>query len=263
MKRPQVITSTEEKNTVLNALLDTLLLEQGKISDYDALYENRCNVFQALCNMREPNPLSNEFLHLQDSFLWTQTVEKGIVVVENFDYQDNIALWKGDITRLDADAIVNACNSALLGCFQPLHRCIDNAIHSAAGIQVRLDCYEIMKGAHEPNGQVKVTDAYNLPSKYIFHTVGPIVSNAQPSKDNVKDLKSCYLSCLEEARSKNLLSIAFCCLSTGVFGYPNEEACDIAVDTVKEWQKETNSNLKIIFNVFLDKDKDLYERKLS
>ncbi len=263
MVRPQVLTTAEEKNSVLNTLLDTLLLEQAKISDYDALYENRCNVFQALCNLREPNPISDEFLKLQDTFLWTQTVEKGIVDVETFEYTDNIALWQGDITRLTADAIVNACNSVLLGCFQPLHRCIDNAIHTAAGIQVRLDCNEIMKGEHEPNGQVKVTNAYNLPSKCIFHTVGPIVSNAQPSDENIEDLRNCYISCLEEASSQKLSSIAFCCLSTGVFGYPNEAACELAVDTVKQWQKETGSNLKIIFNVFLDKDKDLYADKLS
>ncbi len=263
MVRPQVLTTSDEKNTVLNALLDTLLLEQSKISDYDALYENRCNVFQALCNLREPQPLSDEFLKLQDSFLWTQTVEKGIVDVTQFDYKNNIALWQGDITRLNSDAIVNACNSALLGCFQPLHKCIDNAIHSAAGVQVRLDCNAIMRGTSEPNGHVKVTDAYNLPSKFIYHTVGPIVQGGIPSNENIDDLRNCYLSCLNEAANKTLSTIAFCCLSTGVFGYPNVDACELAVDTVKEWQKESGSDLRIIFNVFLDKDKDLYERKLS
>ncbi len=263
MVRPQVLTTADEKNNVLNALLDTLLLEQAKISDYDALYENRCNVFRALCNLREANPISEEFLKLQDSFLWTQTLEKGIVFSNDLTYKNNIALWQGDITRLDSDAIVNACNSSLLGCFQPLHNCIDNAIHSAAGIQVRLDCNTLMKGSQEANGQVKVTDAYNLPSKYIFHTVGPIVSNASPTDENREDLKSCYISCLNEAHSNNLSTIAFCCLSTGVFGYPSEEACEVAVDTVMQWQKDTLSELKIIFNVFLDKDKDLYERKLS
>ncbi len=263
MVRPQVLTTADEKNTALNALLDTLLLEQAKISDYDALFENRCNVFQALCNLREPNPISDEFLKLQDSFLWTQTVEKGIVDVSQFDYKNNIALWQGDITRLNCDAIVNACNSALLGCFQPLHKCIDNAIHSAAGVQVRLDCNKLMQGGSEPNGHVKVTNAYNLPSKYIFHTVGPIVSNKNPSKENIDDLRNCYLSCLNEANNKKLSTIAFCCLSTGVFGYPNKDACELAVDTVQQWQKENKSDLNIIFNVFLDKDKDLYERKLS
>ncbi len=263
MVRPQVLTTADEKNTALNALLDTLLLEQAKISDYDALYENRCNVFQALCNLREPNPISDEFLKLQNSFLWTQTVEKGIIDAEELEYKDSIALWQGDITRINADAVVNACNSALLGCFQPLHRCIDNAIHSAAGIQVRLDCSSIMQGGQEPNGKVRVTDAYNLPSKYIFHTVGPIVNGQHPTKENIDDLRHCYLSCLNKASEMQLSTIAFCCLSTGVFGYPSADACELAVDTVKEWQQENGSTLKIIFNVFLDKDKDLYAVKLS
>ncbi len=263
MDRPQVLTTQEEKDTVLNSLLGTLLLEQGKISDYDALYENRTNLLRALSNVREPKALNDDFIKMQDSFLWTQTVEKGIIDINTFDYTNNIALWQGDITTLNVDAIVNACNANLLGCFQPLHNCIDNAIHSAAGIQVRLDCNEIMQGRHEPNGLVKVTSSYNLPSTYIFHTVGPIVSSKKPTAQNMEDLHSCYLSCLDEAKARNLSGIAFCCISTGVYGYPNADACDLAVDTVKQWQKDSKSNLKIIFNVFLDKDKDLYEKKLS
>ncbi len=263
MERPKILTTQDEKDKTLNSLLRTLLLEQGKISDYDALYENRTNLLRALSNVRDPKVLTDDFIKMQDSFLWTQTVEKGIIDVNTFEYNNNIALWQGDITRLNAQAIVNACNESLLGCFQPLHNCIDNAIHSAAGIQVRLDCNAIMEGKTEATGQVKVTDAYNLPSKYIFHTVGPIVSSKKPTAQNMEDLHSSYLSCLEEAERRGLDSIAFCCLSTGVFGYPNEDACKLAVNTIKQWLKDSKSSIKIIFNVFLDKDREIYERELS
>ena len=218
--------------------------------------------FRALCNLRMPLPVTEEFIKLQDEYLSEQTQKRGIVNVANLDYRGGIALWQGDITRLNSDAIVNACNSKLLGCFQPLHNCIDNCIHSFAGIQVRLDCQKIMQGGDEPNGQVKVTGAYNLPSKYIFHTVGPIVAE-KVTAQNESDLQSCYISCLEKAKEMNLKSIAFCCLSTGVFGYPKNEACALAVRTVKAWLAKDGYNIKIIFNVFTDEDKKFYERELA
>ena len=218
--------------------------------------------FRALCNLRMPNPATEEFIKLQDEYLSEQTQKRGIVDIAKFDYRGGIALWQGDITRLDSDAIVNACNSKLLGCFQPLHNCIDNCIHSFAGIQVRLDCQKIMQGGDEPNGKVKVTGAYNLPSKYIFHTVGPIVAG-KVTAQNESDLESCYISCLEKAKEMNLKSIAFCCLSTGVFGYPKDEACALAVRTVKAWLAKDGYNIKIIFNIFTDEDKKFYERELA
>lgn len=218
--------------------------------------------FRALCNLRMPLPATEEFIKLQDEYLSEQTQKRGIVDVAKLDYRGGIALWQGDITRLNSDAIVNACNSKLLGCFQPLHNCIDNCIHSFAGIQMRLDCQKIMRGGDEPNGKVKVTGAYNLPSKYIFHTVGPIVAG-KVTAQNESDLKSCYISCLGKAKEMNLKSIAFCCLSTGVFGYPKDEACALAVRTVKAWLAQSSCNIKIIFNVFTDEDKKFYERELA
>lgn len=218
--------------------------------------------FRALCNLRMPNPATEEFIKLQDEYLSEQTQKRGIVNVANLDYRGGIALWQGDITRLNSDAIVNACNRKLLGCFQPLHNCIDNCIHSFAGIQVRLDCQKIMQGGDEPNGKVKVTSAYNLPSKYIFHTVGPIVAG-KVTAQNEYDLQNCYISCLGKAKEMNLKSIAFCCLSTGVFGYPKDEACALAVRTVKAWLVQSSYNIKIIFNVFTDEDKKFYERELA
>lgn len=245
----------------LDRLIEILCAERGEMPPI-LPDEKKPNYFRALCNIRPPLPASEEFLRLQDGYLSERTKKRGIVDVNTFDYRNKIALWQGDITRLNSDAIVNACNSALLGCFQPLHNCIDNCIHSFAGVQVRLDCDRIMQGKEEPNGQVKVTNAYNLPSKYIFHTVGPIVYG-RVTKQNEADLQNCYLSCLNKAKEMNLTSIAFCCLSTGVYGYPKDMACTLAVKTVKTWQEQSGYNINIIFNVFTDEDKCCYERELN
>lgn len=245
----------------LDRLIEILCADRGE--PVPPLQEkDKPNYFRALCNVRPPLPVSEEFLRLQDEYLSERTKKRGIVDVNTFVYQNSIALWQGDITRLNSDAIVNACNSALLGCFQPLHNCIDNCIHSFAGVQVRLDCNDMMNGKQEPNGQVKVTMAYNLPSKYIFHTVGPIVYG-KVTKQNETDLQNCYLSCLNKAKEMNLKSIAFCCLSTGVFGYPKEMACQLAVKTVKDWQEQNGYDINIIFNVFTDEDQCCYERELN
>jgi O-acetyl-ADP-ribose deacetylase (regulator of RNase III) len=224
--------------------------------------EDKDNYFRALCNVRPPDEVSEEFLTLQDKYLTQKTKEKGVVDVGDFAYSGGMALWRGDITRLKCGAIVNACNSALLGCFQPLHGCIDNAIHSAAGVQVRLDCNRIMGGKLERNGQVKVTKGYNLPSEYIFHTVGPQVVGRVTARDRA-DLKSCYLSCLEKAVEMGLESIAFCCISTGVYGFPKELACEIAVTTVAGFLKENGGNLKVVFNVFSADDEGIYRAQLK
>ena len=170
-------------------------------------------------------------------------------------------MWFGSLSA-NADAIVNAANSAMLGCFHPLHNCIDNAIHSAAGVQVRLDCDDIMKGREAENGEVIVTKAYNLPSKFIFHTVGPIVYG-RVTKEDKSDLAKCYLNCLAKAAEMNLKSIAFCCISTGVFGYPKEEAARLAVKIVREYKTQTASDIKVVFDVFTEEDYELYRRILG
>ena len=177
-------------------------------------------------------------------------------------YSDGISLLKGDITTLNADVIVNAANSAMLGCFCPNHNCIDNAIHTFAGVQVRLDCNDIMKGREAENGEVVVTKAYNLPSKFIFHTVGPVVYG-RVTKENEADLAKCYLNCLAKADEMKLKSIAFCCISTGVFGYPKEEAAMLAVKVVREYKAQTASDIKVIFDVFTEEDHAIYRRILG
>jgi O-acetyl-ADP-ribose deacetylase (regulator of RNase III) len=221
----------------------------------------RGDFFRALCNVRPPKEASEEFIALQDEYLSDLAQSKGIVDVAKFEYINGVSVWQGDITRLNSNGIVNACNCALLGCFQPLHNCIDNAIHSAAGVQVRLDCNNIMGGRMEPNGQVKVTDGYNLPSRYIFHTVGPIVSG-RVTKDNERDLKSCYISCMDKAEEMGLESLAFCCISTGVYGYPKKAACKVAVSAVLDRIAE-GSKVKVIFNVFGNDDRKIYLDELK
>ncbi len=247
---------------MLNKLTKILIEERNNIPPLNKGNLSDPDYFRALCNIRPPAPVSEEFLTLQDKYLKEETEKRGVVKTEDLIFHDQIALWQGDITRLACDAIVNAGNSALLGCFQPLHNCIDNVIHSWAGIQVRLDCDEIMQGKQLPNGEVVVTPAYNLPSKYIFHTVGPVVKLDQPSRQDIADLRMCYLSCLDKAREMGLQHIAFCCLSTGVFGYPQDQAANLAVEVVRKWLND-NGGLRVIFNVFLDKDRSLYEQELS
>lgn len=245
----------------LDRLIEILCEERGE--NVPALSEmQKPDFFRALCNVRPPIKASDEFIKLQDSYLSAKTQERGIVDVDTFEYNGGIAVWQGDITRLKCGAIVNACNEKLLGCFIPLHNCIDNAIHSCAGVQLRLDCAAITGGKDEPNGKVRVTKGYNLPCDYVFHTVGAKVYK-KVTAQNRKDLISCYNSCLDMARRMGLNSIAFCCISTGVYGYPPAEACDVAVSTVKKWQKLYDGDIKIIFNVFKDADRELYERRLG
>ncbi|MFA5903606.1 MAG: protein-ADP-ribose hydrolase [Desulfobacula sp.] len=247
---------------MLDKLIAILCAERGETPPEFRTEEEKADYFRSLCNIRPPWPVSPEFLELQDQYLTAESLKRGIVDVSRFAYKDAVALWQGDITRLSSDAIVNACNSALLGCFAPLHNCIDNIIHSRAGVQVRLDCDRIMQGEHLPNGEVVVTSAYNLPSRFIFHTVGPVVQGGTPSEKNAADLKKCYMSCLDKALEMDLTTIAFCCLSTGVYGYPKHLAAKAAVAAVRDWQGR-NHGLNIIFNVFPDEDKHHYERELS
>ena len=202
---------------------------------------------------------------MQDEYLKEEINKKGIVDINNLNpIQKGIYLWQGDITTLRCDAIVNAANSAMTGCYLPNHRCIDNAIHSFAGVELRLECDEIMnrQGYGEPTGQAKITNAYNLPCKYIIHTVGPIISYKLTSED-CELLASCYRSCLNLAAKNNLESIAFCCISTGEFHFPNDKAAQIAIKTVEEFMKKDTSVKKVIFNVFKDMDKEIYRELLK
>lgn len=224
-------------------------------------------LLRSLMNVRPPRPLKQEFLAVQDELLASEREEKGVVDADSLPVtaaNPQIAVWQGDITRLAADAIVDADNSALLGCFCPCHGCIDNAIHSAAGLQLRDECNEIMQkqGHMEPTGQAKLTRAYNLPAQYILHTVGPIIQSRVTPRDR-EELASCYRSCLELAAEHGLKSVAFCCISTGEFHFPNREAAEIAVKTVTDFLRRDTSIRKVIFNVFKDLDTEIYRELLG
>lgn len=222
-------------------------------------------LLRALFNVRPPIPCDAEFLRVQDEYLREETRQKGVTDLATLTpIRPDIYLWQGDITTLRCDAIVNAANSALLGCFCPNHGCIDNAIHTFAGVQLRLACSELMakQGHDEPTGQAKITPAFNLPCRYALHTVGPIVGGRLTERD-CKLLRSCYRSCLALADEKQLESIAFCCISTGEFPFPNERAAEIAIQTVKDYQKETRSEIKVIFDVWKNEDYEIYNRLLG
>ena len=196
---------------------------------------------------------------------WQEIAEKGITDLADLTpAEPGIYLWQGDITTLRCDAIVNAANSGLTGCYVPCHGCIDNAIHTCAGIQLRQKCAEIMarQGHDEPTGQAKITPAYNLPCKYVLHTVGPIVSGRLTKRDE-ELLASCYRSCLHLAEEHGARSVAFCCISTGEFHFPNGRAAEIAVETVREYRKTAHSEIEVIFNVFKDIDDRLYRALLG
>lgn len=248
----------------LDFLIDYLLKEDSQYSEMQVpsdLHGKR-DLFRALCNVRWPKPVSEEFLRLQDEELQAQLQEKGVVELPDVPMQ----IWQGDITRLKVDAIVNAANSQMLGCFHPLHKCIDNAIHSAAGVQLREECHRLMlqQGREEPTGQAKITKAYNLPCKYVVHTVGPIIPNGIPTEFQKEQLASCYRNIMTCADENNLESVAFCCISTGEFRFPNRLAADIAVQTVKDYlTTHPNCSVKqVVFNVFKDVDRDIYQRLL-
>jgi O-acetyl-ADP-ribose deacetylase (regulator of RNase III) len=250
----------------LDYLIDYLIKENDRYSELEIpeSMEEKRDLFRALRNIREPKPVSEEFLRLQDEELKAQLEEKGIVELPK---EPRIQIWQGDITRLKVDAIVNAANSQMLGCFYPLHKCIDNAIHSAAGVQLREECHQMMlqQGHDEPTGQAKITKAYNLPCRYVIHTVGPIIPTGIPTPMQKEQLASCYCSIMQLADENRLESVAFCCISTGEFRFPNQLAAEIAVQTVKEYFNEhpETSIKQVVFNVFKDKDKLIYERLLA
>lgn len=224
------------------------------------------NLFRSLINIRPPNDISEDYLKIEDEFLQEELDKKLITNIENLkSIKNNIYIWKGDIMTLKIDAIVNAANSAMLGCFYPMHKCIDNAIHSAAGTRLRLFCRDIINksGGYLETGDAKITPAFNLPCKYILHTVGPIIKDKVSKKDE-ELLSLCYKSCLNLVVENNIESVAFCCISTGEFKFPNDLAVDIALSSVNDFLKENKAkNIKIVFNVFKDIDYELYNKKIK
>lgn len=248
-------------------LISELKKENSEYADISvpASENERKPLLRALFNLRMPKAADKEFLRIQDEYLREEIRQKGITRFEDLKpIQSDIYLWQGDITTLACDAVVNAANNALLGCFFPNHLCIDNAIHTFSGIQLRLACNEIMQkqGYKEPTGRAKITPSFNLPCKYIIHTVGPI-ADGEPTDEDIGLLRSCYRSCLELADRNGLESIAFCCISTGEFRFPNEEAAEVAIDTVRKYKEDTKSEIKVIFNVFKDKDREIYRKLLG
>ena len=243
-------------------LIQYLLKEHPEYQDMNipAGKQEQKLLLRGLMNVRMPQNANAEFLTVQDAYLKEETERKTITrLLDLKPVQEGIYLWQGDITALECDAIVNAANSGMTGCYVPNHRCIDNCIHTFAGVQLRLECARIMleQGYEEPTGQAKITKAYNLPCNYILHTVGPIIQGKLTKRDK-ELLASCYRSCLELAEINRIRSIAFCCISTGEFHFPNQKAAEIAVQTVMEYRRKTGSRMEVIFSVFKDLDKEIY-----
>ena len=247
-------------------LIQSLLKERPEYRELSIPSESdsQRQLLRGLMNIRAPQRTDAEFLKTQDAYLQGETAAKGITDIAGLTpIQPGLYLWQGDITTLKCDAIVNAANSGMTGCYIPNHRCIDNAIHTYAGVELRLACAELMEqqGHPEPTGQAKITPAFNLPCRYVLHTVGPII-DGRVTKEDKELLASCYRSCLELAAENGLESVAFCCISTGEFHFPNDLAAEIAVRTVKEFRKKQTRVKKVIFNVFKDLDKAIYEKQL-
>lgn len=270
---------SEDEN--LEFLIQYLMYESKEVLNLESRFLDRHMLLRALMNIRMPSPITKEFLEVQDEYLRQIALKKGIISWDSIPtideslgsiakHSNKISLWQGDITRLRVDAIVNAANSQMLGCFSPCHSCIDNAIHTAAGLQLREECSEYMKSKRrlsptyvEPTGSAMVTGGYNLPSKYVIHTVGPIVNGELTSKHK-EELKSSYISCLNQAIDNGIKSIAFCCISTGVFGFPKKEAAIIAIETVRNFIEQHHDLIdKVIFNVYGDSDNKIYIEELS
>lgn len=229
--------------------------------------EEQRHMLRSLMNIRPPMPVSPEFLAVQDEYLREEVRRKGIVDADTLPSSPRnkrLVLWKGDITTLRVDGIVNAANSALRGCFIPCHSCVDNRIHSVSGIQLRLACDEIMKrqGHDEPVGMAKITPAFNLPCRHVLHTVGPIVCGPL-TEEHCSRLADCYRACLALASEKGLKSIAFSCISTGEFRFPQPQAARIAVRTAEEFLEHDTRLERVVFNVFKEEDLGLYRRILE
>jgi O-acetyl-ADP-ribose deacetylase (regulator of RNase III) len=246
------------------------LLEENKDYKYREVpkdAEGQWRLLRSLMNVRPALPIDEEFLRVQDEYLKSLIEENGITdadMLPGTAKDPRLKIWKGDITTLKIDAIVNAANNQLEGCWLPCHACIDNCIHTYSGVQLRLACHELMlrQGHREPTGQAKITPAFNLPSSYVLHTVGPIINGPLTQKD-CDLLTSCYSSCLRLADDNKLSSIAFCCISTGVFRFPQEKAAEIAVETVREYLRHDTGIKQVVFNVFNAKDEMIYHTLLD
>ena len=234
--------------------------------------EGKRQLLRSLMNIRMPGEMDESVLEIQDDYLQERIRENGIVELSDIpEIRNGISIWQGDITRLKVDAIVNAANSQMLGCFVPMHTCIDNCIHTFAGVQLRAECSRQMKKMRarygrdyeQPTAVPMLTDAYNLPAKKVVHIVGPIVQD-ELTPELEEDLADCYTNTLELCAENNLRSVAFCCISTGVFHFPNKRAAEIAVHTVKEWLEAHPGKMdRVIFNVFKDEDRRYYESELQ
>lgn len=245
-------------------LIRYLLEERAEYKDIriPSDVSDQWRLLRSLMNVRPAESIGEDFISVQNEFLQEETRRKGITDISSLEpVAGNLYLWQGDITTLRCDAIVNAANSGMTGCYIPCHGCIDNAIHTYAGIQLRLECSEIMRhqGYEEETGKAKITRGWNLPSSHVIHTVGPIVYTGKPTAEDRRLLSSCYQSCLSVADENNLGSIAFSCISTGEFHFPNHEAAKIALETVRDYLWKAGSSIKVVFNVFKDEDKRIYE----
>lgn len=262
----QDLMTQREKRLYLIETLQREMPQYGNVRIPEDEMEQK-QLLRSLFNVRPPYPAAQEFLSIQDVYLSEEIDRRGVVDAESFvpvNGDERICIWQGDITRLKVDAIVNAANSALLGCWAPCHSCIDNMIHTFSGVQLRIRCSEIMQeqGHEEETGTAKITPAYNLPCRHVIHTVGPIIRGMLRKRD-CDLLASCYRSCLELAAESGCKSIAFCCISTGEFHFPNRRAAEIAVDTVKEFLQRNTSIERVVFNVFKDTDLAIYQKLLG
>lgn len=252
------------QNKKRELLIEALLREYPRQNrtDIPEDEERQKRLLRSLMNVRPPRPVDGQILAMQDEYLREELSEKGITDLKDLTpVEGELYVWKGDITTLACDGIVNAANGQMLGCFCPCHGCIDNAIHTYAGMQLRQECARIMaeQGHDERVGGAKITGAYNLPCKYVIHTVGPYIAD-EPTEKDCALLSSCYTSCLKLAHQNGLQSLAFCCISTGEFHFPNELAAQIAVETVKNYKRLTGDSIKVIFNVFKERDYEIYRR---
>lgn len=268
----------------LNYLIEKFKEESVEYKNLEmpADIEDKKVLLRSLMNVRPPKETSDEILKVQDEYLTERNKEKGIVYLKDIKtiketinskhpYQQKISVWQGDITRLSCDAIVNAANSQMLGCFVPMHTCIDNCIHTFAGVQLRNECNKIMNefrkkygdDYEQPTAVPIITDGYNLPAKKVIHVAGPIVTGTL-TQTNIKDLQNCYKNILDMCLENNLKSVAFCCISTGVFSFPNKKAAEVAVETVTNWLKQNETKTdRVVFNVFKQEDKFCYEKFLQ
>ncbi len=255
-----VTASPKERDGICSELLRFLIKERGMIGAFNYNYERKRKLVNEYMTERDPHPVPPALLALQDKLLWSETLERGIVDVETFHYKENVTIFRGDITKLNADAIVNSTGSSLVGCRIAGHQCIDNIIHLRAGMQMRMDGFRIcgLQGRPESTGDAKITCAYNLPCKYVIHTVGPAAAMGV-TEESRQELRSSYMSCMYLAKEMGLKTIAFNCISTGILGFPHGEAAEIAVGSVKRWQlSNPDYNLKVIFDVYSDEDIRIY-----